>query len=327
MTIPTDNPAGRAPAWRASEPEPGGDSLPGMRWHPDHLARMLCVPYVPTLGPVHPAALSPTLFGAVAAVAGTGRFLPHDPDQRWSATKDEQVLPDRIHQGPEQVIVPTLRHRAGGTITMYHYQPIPPELPSALEVAAMLRSTYQVATGRVVWFGPDPAGDKPADATPGTRRTRVLLKNFDHTTPLDPVPEQVVDLDSSTPQVRASFASFATAMAGEGFGFLHTRWQAGMVDGPILVAVADHQVVGAIGPLRILPDPVGALRLLPQYLAVLPTHRSRGHGRALWRTAARWGQFNGAAYQLLQAVVDGASDRMFLTEGLTSLGFVCQATT
>lgn len=54
--------------------------------------------------------------------------------------------------------------------------------------------------------------------------------------------------------------------------------------------------------------------------------RRHGYGRALWRAAMNWGHHHGADYQLLQAEVGGASDRLCQTEGLTSLGFVCTRT-
>ncbi|HWU08814.1 MAG TPA: GNAT family N-acetyltransferase, partial [Streptomyces sp.] len=60
---------------------------------------------------------------------------------------------------------------------------------------------------------------------------------------------------------------------------------------------------------------------LPQYFAVLPETRGQGLGRVLWRAAMHWGQTHGAAYQLLQTEVDGPSDHLCQTEGLTSLGF------
>ncbi|MGH3687981.1 MAG: GNAT family N-acetyltransferase [Pseudonocardiaceae bacterium] len=55
--------------------------------------------------------------------------------------------------------------------------------------------------------------------------------------------------------------------------------------GPVLVRVEDRQVVGAIGPMGTLLDAAGMRMLLPQYFAVHPRYRRRGHGRALWRAA------------------------------------------
>lgn len=57
---------------------------------------------------------------------------------------------------------------------------------------------------------------------------------------------------------------------------------------------------------------------------MLPQFRCCGYGRALWRAAMRWGHQHGAAYQLLQTEVGGASDRLCEAEELTSLGFVNQ---
>ncbi len=80
-------------------------------------------------------------------------------------------------------------------------------------------------------------------------------------------------------------------------------------------------MVGAIGPLDTLRDRQGSPMLLPQYFSVLPEHHGHGHGCALWRAAANWGRPHGAAYQLLQTQLGQASDQLFLSEGLHTLGF------
>jgi GNAT superfamily N-acetyltransferase len=85
-------------------------------------------------------------------------------------------------------------------------------------------------------------------------------------------------------------------------------------------------VAGAIGPMEIMPDSLGAAWLLPQYFGILPEYRGQGQGRALWRAAMHWGHQHGAAYQLLQTEIGGASDRLCRTEGLTGLGLVCTST-
>lgn len=76
--------------------------------------------------------------------------------------------------------------------------------------------------------------------------------------------------------------------------------------------------------METMADASGAARLLPQYFGVLPQYRGCGYGRALWRAAMRWGHQHGAAYQLLQTEVGGASDRLCAAEELTPLGFVNQ---
>ncbi|MET8630843.1 GNAT family N-acetyltransferase [Kitasatospora sp. NPDC004669] len=93
-----------------------------------------------------------------------------------------------------------------------------------------------------------------------------------------------------------------------------------------MTAIRNDRVVGAIGPMETMPDPIGRARLLPEYFGVLPEYRGLGLGRQLWRAAMHWGHANGADYQLLQTTASGASDRLCQAEGLADLGFVCTTT-
>ena len=75
----------------------------------DWLQPLITAPYIPTLGPVHPQAVTASLFADLIEVAGTGRLLPYDKDRRWTDRKDEQVLPEAIIQEPGLAMIPTLR--------------------------------------------------------------------------------------------------------------------------------------------------------------------------------------------------------------------------
>ncbi|MGH3927969.1 MAG: GNAT family N-acetyltransferase, partial [Pseudonocardiaceae bacterium] len=105
--------------------------------------------------------------------------------------------------------------------------------------------------------------------------------------------------------------------------FLYQRIKAGLFDGPILVTVDDRQVVGAIGPVAVLRDATGTRTQSPHYFAVHPDYRHRGHGRALWRAAMAWGAENGAEYKVLQAASGSAAERLYMSEAMSTLGFVC----
>ncbi|KAF3470108.1 GNAT family N-acetyltransferase [Streptomyces sp. Tu 3180] len=270
------------------------------------------VPYVPTIGPVHPDALGVALFGDVLRVAGTGAFLPYDKDQRWAATKDETVLLDHIEHTSARTLIPTLRNRGSGTLTVYVYGPATEE---ASGLAAKLAAGHHTSTARVVTF------HAPEETPPaGTAVTRVQMKSFTHSRHEDqPGPIQAVAALSAP--VRDTFAAFADRLTSDGFAFLHSQMQANSV-GPVLAATDGGRIVGAIGPMETMPDHAGATRLLPQYFGVLPEHRGHGHGRTLWRAAMAWGTAHGADYQLLQTEIGGASDRLCQSEGLRSLGFV-----
>ncbi|MEU7166683.1 GNAT family N-acetyltransferase [Streptomyces morookaense] len=287
-----------------------------MRFRWDWLHPEITVPYVPTIGPVHPDALGPDLFADITSVAGTGRFLPYDKDRRWSDSKTESVLVEDIAHGPHETLVPTLSRRGAGVVTVHLYGSRPDGRDIAAELAAKLCVIHDAAIGRVVWFaGPDE--QTPLDAAV----TRVQLREFTpEQLPLEP--RAVSALDACPPSVRATFGPFAEQLADEGFAFLHDQMTADR-GGPVLVVAEEGRIVGAIGPMEVMADSAGAPRLLPQYFGVLPEQRGRGRGRALWRAAMRWGHRNGASYQLLQTEVDGASDRLCRSEGLRSLGFVC----
>ncbi|MFI1443207.1 GNAT family N-acetyltransferase [Streptomyces fructofermentans] len=286
-----------------------------MRFEWDFLHPVMRVPYVPTIGPVHPDALAAGLFEDIVRVAGTGDFLPYDKDRRWSPVKDESVLPEHITHTSVRTLIPTLRPRGAGTLNVYAYGA---GLEEAADLATKLAADCRTSTARVVTFH---RPDKPPPA--GAAATRIQLREFGHARPDDHA-GRILPVDSLPTPVRVTFGEFAERLTSDGFAFLHTQMQAGTV-GPVLVATDGPQVVGAIGPMETMTDSARRTRLLPQYFGVLPEHRGRGHGRALWRAAMAWGSANGADYQLLQTEIGGASDRLCQAEGLRSLGFVATA--
>jgi GNAT superfamily N-acetyltransferase len=293
----------------------------GISW--DMLQPLMTVPYVPTLGPAHPQAVTPGLFNDVVEIAGTGGFLPHDKDRRWADRKEEQVLPDAIIQELGLAMIPTLRTGRASCIRVCIYSCQPQSvLNRAAELGRRLSEQHDAANGRLTWFLPPGSNPDPVAAC-----TRIQMQNFSPAqTDIRPeAPIGVVPLDLVPGAVRRTFSAFAEKLAADGFAFLDARIRDGRI-GPVLTVQRDGMVVGAIGPMEIMPDSRGTARLLPQYFGVLPGYRGRGIGRLLWRAAMRWGQRHQAAYQLLQTQVGGASDRLCQSEGLNDLGLVCTTT-
>ncbi|MFE0421385.1 GNAT family N-acetyltransferase [Streptomyces sp. NPDC058953] len=279
------------------------------RW--DWLRPQLTAPIVPTLGPVHPDALTVGIFEDTLRAAATGEFLPYDKDRRWGGEKDEKVLREAVVHQPEHTLVPTLTRRGHGAVKVFAFGLRDSVVEEAAELATKLAAAHDVAGARVV----RPLG--PETAHP--RGTRIQMKDF--TTDACPAPDGPVRPVTTWPAaVQETFAPFSEAMAGDGLAFLHTQMQAGQC-GPVLAAAIENRIVGAIGPMDVRPDAIGRPQLMPQYFAVLPEARGRGLGRVLWRAAMHWGQSHGAAYQLLQTEVDGSSDRLCQSEELASLGF------
>ncbi|GAA3482120.1 hypothetical protein GCM10018966_066520 [Streptomyces yanii] len=127
-----------------------------MRFHWGWIEPVMPVPYVPTLGPVHPDDPVPDLFAAVVETAGTGRFLPYDKDRRWWDTKTEQVLTDAIEHDQRQTLIPTLGERGAGAVKVHVYGAAPHSVSAGADLARKLAPAQGVAKARVVWFlGPD----------------------------------------------------------------------------------------------------------------------------------------------------------------------------
>jgi GNAT superfamily N-acetyltransferase len=297
-----------------------------MRFRPEWLRRVLHVPYVPTLGPVHPDTLDVEVFDDVIAATLTGVMLPFDKDRRWSSRKSEIVLVEEIVHRPDLTIVPTVSRRGHGMIKVHVYSSTRPDTDALVTATRRWCAAYGAGTGRIIWFHQDAATAVSAQLEQAST-IRLLLKIFGGPAAgRARAPSAVVaDLDTTNQQVGGTFADFADELADAGFGFLHRRWREGAVDGPILVAVLDERVIGAIGPLATMTDRQGAAVMLPQYFAVLPAYRGRGYGRSLWRHAVAWGDQHQAAYQLLQTATGGPSEQLFRSEGLTTLGFVTAA--
>jgi GNAT superfamily N-acetyltransferase len=290
-----------------------------IRW--DRLQPLITVPYVPTLGPVHPHCLTASLLADVLAVAGTGRFLPYDKHRRWAGRKDEHVLTRDIAQQPGLVLIPAYSTRRQRLRVHLYSQDPHSAAEQAVQLSRRLKREHQAAKGQVTWFLPP-----GTDPTPDTTCTRVYLRAFspDHPAP-NPAPG-IVPLDDLPREARATFGAFAEQMSDHGFAFLHARIREHPM-GPVLTVLRDSKIAGAIGPMETETDSKGLTVLLPQYFGVLPEHRGHGLGRQLWRAAMHWGQQHHARYQLLQAQADSPADSLYHSERLTSLGLICTSPT
>jgi GNAT superfamily N-acetyltransferase len=282
-----------------------------MRFRWGWLKPVLQAPYVPTLGVMAPDVLSAELFDAVADIAATGRFLPYDKDQRWSAAKDEHILVDQIVHRPDHTQIPSLTRRGGGMVKLHHYAAEPPDLAEAQGHAAKIAADVGAGDHRVLWF---------SSSQEDGARNRLMHKTFHPADEHAPGAGPVMELTGCP--AAGTFAAFTAEIGPEGFSFLHQRMLAGHDDGPTLVTVADGRIVGAIGPLSTLTDNAGVRFQPPQYFAVHPDHRGRGHGRALWRAAMDWGQRHGAVYKVLQAASGSPAEHLYLSEGLRTLGYL-----
>lgn len=216
-----------------------------LRW--DWLQPLITAPYVPTLGPVHPQAVTASLFADLIEVAGTSRLLPYDKDRRWADRKDEQVLSEAIIQAPGLTMIPTLRTTRDSCIRVYTYSRQPQgTLNQAAELGRRLCQQHDVGTGRITWFLPP--GSDPAAAC-----TRTQTRTFSPPQPATEAeaPAGVIPLDEASNAVRGTFSVFAEKLAADGFAFLDSRIRRGGT-GPVLIVQRYNAVAGAIGPMEIM---------------------------------------------------------------------------
>lgn len=280
-----------------------------LRW--DWLAPEAAVPYVPALGPVAPAIFTSELLRAVSDAAGNGEFLPCDKDRRWFTTKHEHYLTGAIISQPGLTIIPTLTTRDSPALKIHIYSRQQPDPRDISDYTRNLPEAAQASRATALWF----------QDTPPRARTRVMIKTFDRAE-ADPDP-RITTLDDC-PHA-ATFEAFARDLEADGFSFLNQRIKDGHHDGPILVITHTERIAGAIGPLSIMTDPAGTPFQPSQYFAVHPARRGCGYGRALWRASMAWGAAHGAAYKILQAASGTPAERLYLSEGLTTLGFTRNA--
>src|ERR1700722_4761126 len=90
-----------------------------IRW--DWLQPLITAPYVPSLGPVHPQAVTAGLLADVTGIAGTGRFLPYDKDLRWGGRKDGRGLAGAVVREPGLVLIPVLSTRRASSVKVCVY--------------------------------------------------------------------------------------------------------------------------------------------------------------------------------------------------------------
>jgi hypothetical protein len=154
---------------------------------------------------------------------------------------------------------------------------------------------------------------------------RLLLKTFDGGQHHQGRRLPIGELGKQAPAVRATFDAFAEAMTRDGFAFLRDRMAAGDVTGPSWSPSTPAAWSGRSAPWRSCPTrgPLpGCCRSTSACCARPAAAATAGRCGARPCTGATP---NGAAYQLLQTELGGPSERICLSEGLSTLGFVTTA--
>ncbi|MCF2532786.1 hypothetical protein [Yinghuangia soli] len=194
-----------------------------LRW--DWLASQITVPYVPTLGPVHPDVLSARLFAEVVEISRSGAVLPYDKDRRWADSKAERILPGPLVHTPTDTVLATSTTGRRAGVTVYHYG----SGLGAADVMALAKDCARdlaMSDVRTVWFS-------TARPDVGSVHAVGILVN-DLGGHRAAVSGGVVDLAGLPAPVRASLADLAREPENAGFAFLAEQFAAGRLNGRFL---------------------------------------------------------------------------------------------
>ena len=127
--------------------------------------------------------------------------------------------------------------------------------------------------------------------------------------------ESLVDLDLASARHHAELdpAFYRVPARAAVAAFLQRRLAE--LDGEILVAVIDGQVIGMVGvAVQEAPDPGSVVRAVPTVdlgISVLEEWRGRGVGKALMAAAERWARERGAARMVLDMSAENAGALRF----------------
>ncbi|MBA4079213.1 MAG: hypothetical protein C0508_29565 [Cyanobacteria bacterium PR.023] len=107
-----------------------------------------------------------------------------------------------------------------------------------------------------------------------------------------------------------------------GFAFLSERVRQGHSDGDIFVSRSDQEIVGAVGPLRIMRDAANLLTRYPVYYGISKANRRQGRGSQLWDSALLWAKKNDVQYIALQARAGSPAEAFYKYIGITPIGAI-----
>jgi len=146
----------------------------------------------------------------------------------------------------------------------------------------------------------------------------IYLKMITERDSLAKFPKGIDYYGNLIPEAQQRFSSLGQESDLGGFSFLWKEFIAKNKPlSPIICAVEQGEIIGAIGPLDISKDAWGTLWLLPPYFGIKKKARREGYGSKLWQAAMNFAHQRGAQYTLVQSRADSPAARFYEKQGLT----------
>lgn len=275
------------------------------------MLRHMDVPFVPTLGCVHPNCLEVAITD-VFNMSNTANFLEYDKDIRWYSQKKETVLFEYIYQDDRQTIVPTVLNN--DYIKYYRYRFGYCGESGLKDLQNRLSRLFPKANTQVLSFNTKENLEYD---------TIIFLLELDN---INPVPKTKIKLFSETSKtVQSTLPDLARDEENSGFSFIYDRFLNGFDDGDILVSVHNNKINGAVAPLKIVKDAIGQNTRFPPFFGVDSRYRRQGIGASLWNTALSWAIDKDVKYIVLQAQYGSPAEFFYKNMGLKPLGGVLRS--
>jgi hypothetical protein len=229
--------------------------------------------YVPILGPVYASGNSiQKLLSDVLNNSQTDNFLPYDKNKRWNKNKTERILLEEIIYNDKELYIP-VKDTFKNILKIFYYSN-----NSFNDIATT--KIKKIYTKTKTFQGSDSLHlycfKEPKAKTKFTCQN-VYLKNITSKDNLFRFPEEINYYDDLHDKVQLTFSDLKKKPELEGFGFLWKKFIAKNKKlSPIICAVLENKIVGAIGPLDIAKDTWNTSFLFPPYFGVVKKMRETG---------------------------------------------------
>ncbi len=253
--------------------------------------------YLPILGPTYSMGSVDGLLFDILNNSAEEKFLAYDKNRRWLKSKAEKIILAEIVVNDDLLFVPVINTISKNILKIFCYGHKPLNDGSIEFINQIVDKIKPIENfGQCIVY----SFVKPWDINQ-YRCHNIYVKKIAGNDKLTHDLDDVKYYQDLPQTIQQTFSNLKADSDLDGFDFLWDRYLFHQrVVSPILCAVKDKMVVGAIGPLDVFNDFYNIQFLLPPYFGVSNNFRGLGYGQKLWQQAMSWAYTSGAQYLLVQ---------------------------